>query len=90
MTSMFSGCSSLTRLDLSNWDTSNVTDIEYMFNECTSLKDVYITSYATLNKLTNNLHSQGSKYIPGTATIHYTDIDYIWSGTGWTNAIIEE
>ena len=60
-----------------------------MFNECSSLKDVYITSYATLNKLTNNLHSQGSKYIPGTATIHYNDIDYIWSGTSWTNIIIE-
>ena len=87
MTAMFSGCSSLTSLDLSNFDTSNVTDMNSMFSGCSSLKDVYITVEATLNKLTNNLTSQGSRYIPsnnGKCTIHYNGVDYKWTGSAWT------
>lgn len=37
MNSIFSGCKSLTNLDLSKWDTSNVTDMSYMFNSCNNL-----------------------------------------------------
>ena len=81
---MFAWCSSLTTLDLSNFDISNVTNISSMFVQCSSLKDVYITVEATLNKLTNNLTSQGGNYIPSSATIHYNDIDYKWTGSAWT------
>ena len=81
---LFYGCSSLTSLDMSNWDTSNVTENGQMFYECRSLKDVYITVEATLNKLTNNLTSQGGNYIPQTATIHYNGTDYKWTGSAWT------
>ena len=81
---MFYECSSLTSLDLSNFDTSKVTDIGYMFYSCRSLKDVYITVEATLMKLTNNLTSQGSDYIPSSATIHYNGVDYKWTGSAWT------
>ena len=84
MHNMFFGCSSLTSLDLSNLDTSKVTDISYMFGDCSSLKDVYITVEATLNKLTNNLTSQGGKYIPSSATIHYNGTDYKWTSSAWT------
>ena len=84
MRSMLSGCSSLTTLDLSSFDTSNVTSMTYMFSGCSSLKDVYITVEATLMKLTNNLTSQGNNYIPSSATIHYNDIDYKWTGSAWT------
>ena len=35
---MFDKCSSLTSLDLSNWDVSNVTDMSNMFRGCTELK----------------------------------------------------
>ena len=35
---MFSGCSSLTNLNLSNFNTQNVTDMFYMFDGCSSLK----------------------------------------------------
>ena len=32
---MFYGCSSLSSLpDISNWNTNNVTDMNYMFYEC--------------------------------------------------------
>ena len=87
MYGMFWSCSSLTTLYLSNFDTSKVTDINTMFRYCSSLTDVYITVEATLNKLTNNLTSQGENYIPsnnGQCTIHYNDVDYKWTGSAWT------
>ena len=84
MNRMFNSCSSLTSLDLSSFDTSKVTDIGYMFGDCRSLTDVYITVEATLNKLTNNLTSQGSNYVPSKATIHYNNVDYKWNGSAWT------
>ena len=81
---MFSGCTSLTSLNLSNLDVSKVTNMTHMFDSCSSLKDVYITVEATLNKLTNNLTSQGGNYIPSSATIHYNGTDYKWTGSAWT------
>ena len=84
MNGMFLGCSALISLDLSNFNTSKVNDIGSMFNECPSLKDVYITVEASLNKLTNNLTSQGGNYIPSSATIHYNDVDYKWQNNKWT------
>ena len=81
---MFKSCSSLTSLDLSNFDTSKVTDIDMMFAWCSSLTDVYITVEATLMKLTNNLSSQDTDYIPSSATIHYNGTDYKWTGSAWT------
>ena len=38
MSDMFSDCSSLTSLNLSNFNTNNVNDMSYMFSECSSLK----------------------------------------------------
>ena len=40
MTAMFQSCFELIYLDLSNFDTSNVTSIRYMFGECHKLKEV--------------------------------------------------
>lgn len=37
---MFKGCSSLTTLDTSNWDLSNLIDISCMFKNCTSLQSL--------------------------------------------------
>ena len=37
---MFSQCNELEYLDLSNWNTSNVTNMEIMFNECYKLKKI--------------------------------------------------
>ena len=34
---MFKGCNSLTNLDLSNFNTQNVSDMSGMFSECNSL-----------------------------------------------------
>ena len=90
ISNLFNGCSSLTTLDLSKWNISNVNNMQNMFLGCSSLKDVYVTSEATLNKLTNNLKSQGGNYIPKTATIHYNDEPYTWFNNKWgVNIIIE-
>ena len=90
MSNLFNGCSSLTTLDLSKWNISNVTNMQNMFLGCSSLKDVYVTSKATLNKLTNNLKSQGGDYIPKTATIHYNGEPYTWEYNAWGVHIIIE
>ena len=41
MSDMFAGCSALTSLDVSGFDTSNVTDMSDMFGWCESLTTVY-------------------------------------------------
>ena len=41
MESMFFGCSSLLSLtDISKWNTSNVTNMGYMFEDCSSLSSL--------------------------------------------------
>ena len=46
---MFTNCSSLTSLDLSNFNTSNVTDINGMFYNCGALTDLNLSSFNTSN-----------------------------------------
>ena len=43
----FTGCLNLTKLDLSNFNTSNVTNMSYMFASCESLKDVNLENLET-------------------------------------------
>ena len=47
MDGMFSGCSSLTSLDLSNWDTSNVIDMRSMFAGCSRLEVLDVSNFDT-------------------------------------------
>jgi len=42
---MFEGCSSLTTLDLSNFDTSNVESMSWMFGECSSLTNLNLNGW---------------------------------------------
>ena len=37
---MFQSCSELQYLDLTNLDTSNVTNMEYIFDKCSKLKEI--------------------------------------------------
>ena len=46
---MFKGCSGLTSLDLSGWDTSNVSYISDMFNDCTSLTSLDLSGWNMSN-----------------------------------------
>jgi len=49
---MFSRCSGLTSLDLSNFDTSNVTDMRSMFSRCSGLTSLDLSNFDT-SKVTN-------------------------------------
>ena len=50
MKAIFQGCSELLYLDLSNFNTSNVTDMDRMFAECHKLKEIKgINNFNTIN-----------------------------------------
>ena len=49
LSSMFSGCTKLTSVDASSWNTSNVTDMCHMFSNCRSLTSVDASSWNTSN-----------------------------------------
>ena len=49
MKKMFSGCSSLTSLNLSHFDTQNVEVMTEMFKNCESLTSLDISSFETQN-----------------------------------------
>ncbi len=46
---MFDDCFSLTSLDLSNFDTSNVARMDFMFVDCTSLTSLDLSNFDTSN-----------------------------------------
>ena len=49
MQGMFRGCEGLTKLDLSHFDTTNVTNMDEMFINCKNLKELYVTNFKTDN-----------------------------------------
>ena len=46
---MFCGCSSLKELNISNFNTNNVTNMQYMFSGCSSLKELNLSNFNTIN-----------------------------------------
>ena len=49
MRKMFSGCSSLTSLDVTHFNTAKVTDMSYMFANCVALTSLDVTNFNTEN-----------------------------------------
>jgi len=47
MNSMFNGCSSLKEINLSKFNTQNVTDMSWMFYGCSSLKEINLSNFNT-------------------------------------------
>ena len=103
MAGMFSRCRELTSLNLSNFyiGTYGTDDTQHrnMFQDCTSLTDVYINNEQTLRSLTLDLTMAGDPsnnfmFIPDVATIHFNSDpsnpemieDYMWSGSSWDPA----
>ena len=60
MLSMFKGCSSLTSLDLSNFDTKKVERMSDMFSGCSSLTTIYASDKFVITE-----HSYGSNMFSG-------------------------
>jgi surface protein len=52
---MFSSCSSLQTLDVSGWDTGNVTNMSNMFSSCSSLQTLDVSGWDTGN--VTNMHA---------------------------------
>ena len=46
---MFSECSNLTNLDVSNFNTSNVTSMSEMFSGCSNLTNLDVSNFNTSN-----------------------------------------
>ena len=46
---MFSECSSLTNINLSNFNTNNVTNMRYIFYKCSSIKNINLSNFNTNN-----------------------------------------
>lgn len=88
MTSMFFGCTSLTKLDLSSYSTSSITAISGMFQNCSSLTTIYVSEFNsetntgwTTSAVTNsgNMFSNCTKIVGGNGTTFnssYTDKTY--------------
>ena len=55
---MFSECYSLKELNLSNFNTNNVTDMGYMFSKCSSLKELNLSNFKTNNVTYMDICSQ--------------------------------
>ena len=66
MYAMFRDCKSLTTLDLSRFDTSEVTDMSDMFRGCESLTTIYSNSSWSC-RCSNHMFS-GCNSLRGTAT----------------------
>ena len=49
MCSMFGSCQSLTNINLSNFNTQNVTDMSCMFCNCNSLININLSNFNTQN-----------------------------------------
>ena len=45
--SMFQGCNQITEIDLTNFDSSQVQNMDYMFDGCTSLKTIKFGNFQT-------------------------------------------
>ena len=49
MEGMFSKCSTIKELNISDFNTNNVTDMNWMFYACSSLKELNISNFDTDN-----------------------------------------
>ena len=94
---MFWGCSSLTELDLSHFNTSNLLYMERMFANCTNLSTIYVgsgwttanvaTSQLTFINCTNLVGGQGTTYDADHVDVAYAHIDGGTSNPGYLTDI---
>ena len=63
---MFYGCSSLTSINLSNFDTSKITNMNYIFYGCSELRFINILNFSF--RINSNIYLF-DQYIPSSGTI---------------------
>ena len=85
MGNMFEGCSALKSLDLTNFNTANVTDMSFMFNGCSALKSLDLTNFNTA-KVTNmsfmfhGCSALTSLDLTNFNTANVTDMSFMFNG----------
>lgn len=62
MNYMFSSCYNLTSIDISNFDTSNVTTMRYMFSGCYKLETIVLGDNFHIDKITDAYRMFGNCY----------------------------
>lgn len=85
MSSMFDGCSGLTSLDLSAFDTENITNMDYMFNGCSGLTSLDLSSFDTsqvtsMYKMFSGCSGLTSLDLSSFDTSKVTRMDYMFQG----------
>lgn len=85
MRNVFSGCSSLTSLDVSGWNTSNVTSMTNMFRNCYSLTSLDLSGFNTskvtgMGNLFYSCSSLTSLDLSGWDTGCVTSMNYMFYG----------
>ena len=87
---MFTGCSSLTSLDLSSFDTANATTIGSLFNDCSSLETIKVSDKFVVDQVTytSDMFRNCTSLVGGAGTVfdsNYIDISYAHIDGGSTN-----
>lgn len=90
VTDMFYNCNALTSLDVSKFDTSNVTNMGQMFYECSSLTTIFASDKFVTNGVTPGSYMFGSshKLKGGAGTVYdesHTDKEYARPADGTEN-----
>ena len=80
---MFADCSSLTNLNLSNFNTQNVTDMNHMFSDCSSLTNINLSNFNTqnvtdMNHMFSNCSSITNINLSNFNTQNVTDMSYMF------------
>jgi surface protein len=72
MYGMFSSCNALTSLDVSNFNTANVTNMDLMFLNCSNLKTIYVGDGWSTAAVTssNNMFYNCTKLVGGQGTTY--------------------
>ena len=83
MSYMFSGCTSLTSVDLSGLDMSSVLNMSYMFSGCTSLTSadlsgLDVSSVTNMSDMLSGCSSLTSVDLTGVDTSSVTDMSYMF------------
>ncbi|MBR4625770.1 MAG: BspA family leucine-rich repeat surface protein, partial [Alphaproteobacteria bacterium] len=85
MSSMFSGCSSLTTIDVSKFSTNNVEEMSSMFNGCSGLTQLDVSHFNTENVITMRYMFEGCSSLTNIDlsnfnTMNVTDMRYMFRG----------
>jgi surface protein len=84
MYSVFQGCAALQTLDLSNFNTANVTSMERMFRDCVALQTIYggdwtkmagLISPQMFTNCTSLVGGNGTAYSSAHVNAEYARID---------------